>query len=328
MSSFRVPTTMKALVQHESEPRGVIRDVPVPKLGKNEILIKVAYVAQNSIDWKMAAGMSPPNAIHGFDFAGVVVALGEDLADSERKVGDPVAGMVHGGGYPDKGAFAEYLRAESDLVWSVPKSVSMREAVGVTATFATAALGFFNKLDLVYPLDTTDEAAKGDRKSTWILIYGGSSSVGLFAIQLAKFAGYSVITTCSPRNFDLVKEHGADVVVDYHDSDAAVEKIREPTSGTLTSALDCISEADSAVICVKSLAQGGKGTVVQVGPPSDAAAQLASEKNVDMERVMAFTLFGHPVPLGPNFTVPASPEDRAFYVKLNKDLPVFFEKLV
>lgn len=169
----------------------------------------------------------------------------------------------------------------------------MREAVGVTATFATAALGFFNKLDLVYPLDTTQEAAKGDRKSPWVLIYGGSSSVGLFAIQLAKFAGYSVITTCSPRNFDLVKEHGADVVVDYHDSDAAVEKIREATSGTLTSALDCISEADSAVICVKSLAQGGKGTVVQVGPPSDAAAQLASEKNVDMERVMAFTLFGH-----------------------------------
>lgn len=50
--------------------------------------------------------MSPPNAIHGFDFAGVVVALGEDLANSERKVGDLVAGMVHGGGYPDKGSFA------------------------------------------------------------------------------------------------------------------------------------------------------------------------------------------------------------------------------
>jgi threonine dehydrogenase-like Zn-dependent dehydrogenase len=178
------------------------------------------------------------------------------------------------------------------------------------------------------------------------MIYGGSSSVGLFAIQLAKFAGYSVITACSPKNFELVKAHGADVVVDYHNTDAAVQKIREATSGTLTSALDCISEGDSAVICVKSLAQGGKGTVVQVGPPSDAAAQLASEKNVDMERVMAFTLFGRvsdmyhspiatrliylyamqPVPLGPNFTVPASPEDRAFYVKLNKDLPVFFEK--
>jgi NADPH:quinone reductase-like Zn-dependent oxidoreductase len=51
-------------------------------------------------------GMSPPGAILGFDFAGVVVTLGEDLANQTIKVGDRVAGMVHGGGFPDKGAFA------------------------------------------------------------------------------------------------------------------------------------------------------------------------------------------------------------------------------
>lgn len=54
----------------------------------------------------MAGGMSPPNAIHGFDFAGVVVAVGEDLANPERKVGELVAGMVHGGSAADKGSFA------------------------------------------------------------------------------------------------------------------------------------------------------------------------------------------------------------------------------
>jgi NADPH:quinone reductase-like Zn-dependent oxidoreductase len=258
--------------------------------------------------------MSPPNAIHGFDFAGVVVAVGEDLADSEKKIGNLVAGMVHGGNSPDKGAFAgtsllyprretvhlmrfspfaEYLRAESDLVWSVPKAVSLREAAGVTATLATAAQSLFNILHLAYPLDSTAATSKETRKSTWVLVYGGSSSVGLFAVQLAKFAGYSVISTCSPKNFELVKQHGADVVVDYRGTDAAVQQIREATSGTLTAAVDCISEGDSAVICVKSLADNGERAVVQVGPPSDAATQLATEKGVRMENVMAFTLFGH-----------------------------------
>lgn len=260
--------------------------------------------------------MSPPGAIHGFDFAGIVVAVGEDLADPARKVGDLVAGMVHGGSSPDKGSFAgtscpsialrrtpysldlqnlpvaiEYLRVASDLVWLVPKSVSLREAAGVTATFATAAQSLFNKLDLPYPIKSNAETSKGAQQS-WILIYGGSSSVGLFAVQLAKFAGYNVVATSSPRNFDLVKEYGADVVVDYHDAEAAIQEIKEATSSTLTVALDCISEADSAVICVKSLAGDGNRTVVQVGAPSEAATQLATERNVKLDRVMAFTLFG------------------------------------
>lgn len=169
----------------------------------------------------------------------------------------------------------------------------MRKAAGISATFATAAQSLFNILPLVYPLDPNAEPSKERRKSTWVLVYGGSSSVGLFAVQLAKFAGYKVIATCSPKNFELVKQHGADVVVDYRDTDLAAQRIEEATSGTLTVALDCISEGDSAVICVQSLTNDGERTVVQVGPPSDAATQLATEKGVKMERVMAFTLFGH-----------------------------------
>ncbi|GHJ87428.1 hypothetical protein NliqN6_3830 [Naganishia liquefaciens] len=64
---------MKALVQHDPDPKAVVRQVSVPKLDKNEVLIKVAYVAQNPIDWKLSSGgMSPPNAIIGFDLAGTL----------------------------------------------------------------------------------------------------------------------------------------------------------------------------------------------------------------------------------------------------------------
>ncbi|KAJ9122536.1 hypothetical protein QFC22_001965 [Naganishia vaughanmartiniae] len=320
MTSPDIPETMKALVQHATEHKAEVRDVPVPKLDKNEILVKVAYVAQNPIDWKMSSlGMSPADSILGFDFAGVVVALGKDLANPSVKVGDHVAGMVHGGAFPDKGSFAQYLRATSDLVWSIPSHFGLREAAGISATLGTAAQGLFTRLDLPYPLSGTKHSTTDP--ISWIAIYGGSSSVGLFAIQLAKFAGYKVITTCSPKNFDLVKQYGANVVVDYHDADAAIQEIKKATSGRLTRAFDCISAGHSALVCLKALADdesNGKRKLVQVGPPSPEAEQLASERGIELSRLMALTLFG--------FTVPANPDDRAFYVKLNKDIPTLIGK--
>lgn len=224
--------------------------------------------------------------------------------------------------------------------------MSLREAAGVNATLATAAQSLFNILDLPYPVQQqhSEDLSSASAQAKWILIYGGSSSVGLFAIQLAKFAGFKVAAVCSTRNFELVRAHGADVVVDYQDTQAAIREIREATSSSVSVALDCISDGDSAIICIEALAGEGEHRIVSVGPPSDAAAQLASERGVKVDRVMAFTLFGHvspatlvelfianpyssqPVPLGPNFTVPANPLDRAFFAKLNKDIPVLFEK--
>ncbi|KAJ9094128.1 hypothetical protein QFC19_008080 [Naganishia cerealis] len=349
MSSTSIPQTMKALVQHAAEHKAEVKNVPVPKLDKNEILIKVAYVAQNPIgtsishvvranevmlipasyvDYKMSSlGMSPPNSILGFDFSGIVAALGEDLSNPFVKIGDRVAGMVHGGMFTDKGSFAEYVRAASDLVWFVPSNLGLRAAAGVTATLGTAAQALFAKLDLPYPLSQPERPS--DDPAKCIAIYGGSSSVGLFAIQLAKFVGYKVVTTCSPRNFNLVKEYGADVVVDYHDAEVAIQEIRNVTSGRLTKALDCISADNSAILCLKALADDdshGKRKLVQVGPPTVEAEQFAKERGIELDRLMAFTLFGNPVTLGPGFTVPASPSDRAFYAKLNHDIPTLIEK--
>lgn len=78
----------------------------MPKLDKNEILVKVAYVSQNPTDWKHSAFLSPAGVVIGCDYSGVVVQLGDGLANGEWKVGDHVAGMVHGGKFTDKGSFA------------------------------------------------------------------------------------------------------------------------------------------------------------------------------------------------------------------------------
>ncbi|KAJ9094733.1 hypothetical protein QFC21_005891 [Naganishia friedmannii] len=316
--SAQVPTTMKALVQHETEKRAEVKDHPVPKLDGNEVLVKVAYVAQNPTDWKHSAFLSPPNVIIGCDYSGTIVKLGEELKNKDWKVGDHVAGVVHGGKFEDKGSFAEYARVQSDLLWKVPSSgpVGLREAPVYGVGFVTAAQVLYTRLHLPYPPQKAD-------RSDWILIYGGSTSVGMFATQLGKLAGYKVIATASPKNFDLVKSYGADEVVDYHNVDQAIQDIKKITGGSLTKALDTISEGDSFKIALESLKSGKLNTLLQI---SDEGKKLAEQKGIETELTLAYTLMGNAFEFIPGSTVPAIPSDREFYVKLCKDTPDFIQK--
>ncbi|KAJ9105049.1 hypothetical protein QFC19_003681 [Naganishia cerealis] len=319
MSSPQIPTTMKALVQHETEKRAEVKDHVVPQLDKNQVLVKIAYVSQNPTDWKHSAFLSPPNVIIGCDYSGVIVKLGDDLKNNTWAVGDRVAGMVHGGKFTDKGSFAEYARVESDLLWKVPSSgdVGLREAPIYGIGFSTAAQILYTRLGLPYPPQKADN-------SDWIFIYGGSTSVGLFACQLAKLAGYKVVTTASPRNFDLVKEYGADEVVDYHNADQAIAEIRKITGGSLKKALDTISEGDSFRIALESF--GGKGKLNTLLQINDDGKKLAEQKGVETELTLAYTLMGNAFEFLPGKTIPEVPSDREFYVKLCKDTPDFIQK--
>jgi len=184
-------------------------DVAIPTISSNEILVKVKAVALNPTDFKHLDAISPPHSIIGCDYAGVVHQVG-DSAKGKWNVGDRVAGGVHGGLYPDKGAFAEYLKTDADLAWKVPDGVSNTDATtyGVSAVTAMLVLNVHHGLPLV---DTKPATPKDEA----IFIYAGATSAGLYHIQVAKAAGYTVVTTASPRSFQLVKEYGADAVFDY-----------------------------------------------------------------------------------------------------------------
>jgi NADPH:quinone reductase-like Zn-dependent oxidoreductase len=88
-----------------------------------------------------------------------------------------------------QGSFAEYLRVESDLTFKVPDSLSSRDAASYGIPWMTAAHVMWDRLGLPQPPQKADG-------SEWVIIYGGSSSAGLFAIQLAKKAGYKVFCRC------------------------------------------------------------------------------------------------------------------------------------
>jgi len=82
----------------------------------------------------------------------------------------------------------------------------------------TNALALYKVLGLPFPA----EPRSALQPPSYLLVYGGSTASGTIAIQFAKRSGQTVITTCSPRNFDLVKSRGADVVLDYVSSFCSV----------------------------------------------------------------------------------------------------------
>ena len=120
----------------------------------------------------------------------------------------------------------------------------------------TALRVLYDVLKLPEPLGTSASLLKIP-----VLISGGATSVGLYAIQFAKLSGLYVIATASRRNFDLVRSLGADVVVDYVDPVAAAKQIRE-AAPNLEHAVDCVGEDTSIAIVAASL--NGKGTIARI----------------------------------------------------------------
>ncbi|KAF8596207.1 GroES-like protein [Ceratobasidium sp. AG-I] len=285
MSEISVPQTMKAVIVQEGKTTKV-ENIPVPALEKNEVLIKVNSIALNPGDWKHVDVISPPGNILGCDLSGIVVKLGSDSV-TRLKVGDTVSAFVHGGNYPDRGAFAEYVQADSELVWKFSTdALSFEQAATMNCTFWTAIQAMYLGMHLREP-------SSHSKEEEWLLIYGGSTSVGLFAIQLAKASGYKVVTAVSPKNFELVKSLGANAVVNYKSPDV-VEDIQKATGNSLRLALDTVSEAATQAICVKSISptpkDGAPGNVGLVLYPDDTAKSL--RKDVTVQNTVIYTVHG------------------------------------
>jgi threonine dehydrogenase-like Zn-dependent dehydrogenase len=243
----------------------------------------------------------------------------------------------------DRRPHSEYLRVPSNAAWKVPPSsskVGLREAPVYGIGFGTAAQALYARLDVPYP------PAKVEGEE-WFLVYGGSTSVGLFAVQLAKLAGFKVVATCSPKNFDLVKSYGADEVVDYKDSEAAIKKIRSVTGESLRRGLDTISEASSLEIVLNSYADSdanGKRKLQLLLPIPDESKELAEKRGIQAETNWVYTCISDVSIASPfyfaranlsrpqtfhffkDITIEGIPSDREFYAKLSKDTPAFIEE--
>ncbi|KAI3325195.1 zinc-binding dehydrogenase [Xylariaceae sp. AK1471] len=306
------PHNMKAFVTAEGGI-ATVQEIPKPTPSEGEILVRVHYAAQNPTDWKSVPSR-PPGRIVGCDFAGTVA----DPNGSSWREGQRVAGFVYGTlGEPKRGAYAEYLVTGSSLVWAVPDSVSFQDAATVSLAFATAIQAMFQRLGLPEP-------SKPAKSAFPVLINGGTSSVGLYAVQLAKLAGLYVIATGSKQNHDLLTSLGADAVVDYKDA-AWPEKVRTLTHDGLQHAFDCISEKETTKAVAQAISPTKGGHVLCILPRKSAElpADLAKVK---VESTIVYTVFGNPIDLGgssfDNYGGP-TPEDKNFWEKYLSLLPEY-----
>jgi NADPH:quinone reductase-like Zn-dependent oxidoreductase len=175
---------------------------PIPKPQAGELLIRVhaAGVTPTELKWypttHTPAGEARTGAIPGHEFSGVIAAVGAGVDPS--KVGREIFGMND---WFAEGASAEYCVTVETSVADKPFRLSHAEAAAVPISALTAQQGLFDHAKL----------RSGER----VLIHGGSGAVGIFAIQLARRAGAHVITTGSSRNLDLLRELGAQEVIDY-----------------------------------------------------------------------------------------------------------------
>ncbi|MEV0382929.1 NAD(P)H-quinone oxidoreductase [Nonomuraea sp. NPDC050643] len=184
------------------------REVPEPRVEPGDVLIDVAAAGVNRADVQQRRGFydPPPGAspYPGLEVSGTVAEVG---ADVERfKVGDEVCALLSGGGY------AERVAAPWQQVMPVPRGVSPREAAALPEVACTVWSNVF----MVGRL----------RRGETLLVHGGASGIGTFAVQLAKVLGSHVVTTVgSAAKAERVKELGADEVVNYREEDFA-EKVQ------------------------------------------------------------------------------------------------------
>ena len=182
-----LPPSRQAVVQSATKSGcfELRTDLPMPDMPTDHVLIKVAAVAVNHCDYKMPARIHSPNAVDGCDFSGAVVRLGDAVArnPSGLRIGDRVAGaqMASQARRPWSGAFAEYIAEKPDNLWRVPEHFSWEQAASVGCAVASS-VGMALWWEMKLP--GTPEEPTLDPK--FVLVYGGSTASGTFAIQLLK----------------------------------------------------------------------------------------------------------------------------------------------
>ncbi|MCJ1413896.1 hypothetical protein MMC32_000221 [Xylographa parallela] len=240
---------------------------PYTSPGNNEIVIKNAAVAINPVDWMLQnqgdflfSWIKYP-AIFGTDVAGEVVEIGQGV--TSFKVGDRVLGHSQGTdkqfstsakGGAAHGAFQNYVVLQAQMASKIPSTLSYENAAVIPLGLSTAACGLFQKDQLALQLPDPSGHAKPTGET--LIVWGGSTSVGSSAIQLAVAAGYEVITTASPRNFDYVKKLGASQAFDYNSKSVIADIILALQGKTVAGAFTVGSGATEACLDILDKCKG------------------------------------------------------------------------
>ena len=223
-----------------------IQQLPTPRPGPGEVLIKVAFAGVNRPDVIQRQGFYPPppgaSPIPGLEISGTIAMLGQGVVTPIP--GQNVCALVSGGGY------AEYCLAKAAHCLPVPDGLSLEMAAALPETLFTV---WHNVFERGYA-----------REGETILVHGGTSGIGVMATLLGKLFGLTVIVTCgSAAKCDAARTIGADHAIDYKAGDFVAEVATITAGRGVDLVLDMVA-GDYVARNLKCLAEDGRHVTIAV----------------------------------------------------------------
>ncbi|OSX57544.1 hypothetical protein POSPLADRAFT_1174092 [Postia placenta MAD-698-R-SB12] len=258
-------TLQKALVLPVKQGTFTLQSVPTPTPGPGQLLVKVHAAALNPADWLVRK--------YGALVEKYPTVLGEDIAGTVEAIGDGVQGFKEGdrvfsqGGFDGLHAgFQQYSLLEADITAKIPPNITFDQAATIPLGLATAALGLYTP--------SAPEGAKfgsarlaapweGDGRGKYagkpFVVFGASSSVGQYILQLARLSGFSpIIGTASLHHTDYLKSLGATHIIDRHlPADSLRSEVGKITSKPLELIYNVVPLPDTQEIAFDLLAPSG-----------------------------------------------------------------------
>ncbi|MFD0795023.1 NAD(P)H-quinone oxidoreductase [Mucilaginibacter litoreus] len=260
---------MKAIIiTHPGGPEVLqLQERAVPAYADNEVLVKVIATGVNRPDVAQRKGNYPPPAgapqdIPGLEIAGEITAVGSSV--KRWKIGDNVCALVIGGGY------AEYCNVPEGQCLPVPDGLSYKEAASLPETFFTVWSNVFDRANL--------------QPGESLLVHGGSSGIGVAAIQMAKALGSTVyVTAGSAEKCRFCESLGADKAINYNDEDFA-DAIQHLTGGKGVNVILDMIGGDYTPLNLACLAEDGRLVMINTmnGKQADVDLSMLMRKRLTL----------------------------------------------
>jgi NADPH:quinone reductase-like Zn-dependent oxidoreductase len=224
MSSVPTGHHLAAILPSQGASLGVTHR-PTPTPGPDEIFIDVKAIALNPVDYfqrDIGFMIAAYPAIIGSDVAGTIISVGSSVTGSDFKPGTRVlafATSFYAKGSPDYGGFQKRLIVPAANATPLPESLTFNEGAMLPMAVETAWAGWYT---IGVARDTKYTAA--DKKG--LLLWGGTSSVGSAALQIAKLMGFIVYVTASEKHHEYLKTLGAHKTFDYKDEDVVAQIVK------------------------------------------------------------------------------------------------------
>ncbi|KAK5047975.1 hypothetical protein LTR84_006165 [Exophiala bonariae] len=326
-STTIIPSEMITVTVQPTTPLTATQSrIPVPtSLAPNEVLIKVHVAASNPKDWlHLVTRKLSINS--GDDLAGTVVATGNEV--TLLRVGERVAAFHPM--FAPYGAYAEYSVAPAHTVLKIPSTMSYEEAATIPLVTTTAALTLFRRQRFVAPWEISPTAEKTHNAKP-LLIYGASTSLGLYLVKLAKLAGIGPIIAIGGGSSNYLEKHldgnVGDVFLDYRSGTSkvqeAVRTILVEKGLDLKHAIDAYSESGSWVSIAQLLTTGGKLSVF-----SGANQYAESEIPASVEILYTFVGTAHEGAYRPGMPKQPPPDEARGDIAFSEQLFRWLEEMI